>query len=323
MVGTFTACGCSGGTISGGTIDMSDPNFSAPLVAQAITGGIYQVTSDGRGQAKFTVATPFGSSMLIRFVLSTSTHGLVTEFDGNGTGSGTLDLQSTVTQSQIAGSYAFGFSGISVNGTAVPLGTVGGFTLDSNGNITSGLQDFNSNGVSAGISDLALSGSVDLSTMPGIAALTTSAGTFTFDVYPVDATHLKFIEIDASPIAAGDVFTQTSTIPASNAFTVAGFDFVFGGPFTAAGLITTDGASQITSGSTEDINDAGSYLNVASFTGSFTALSGGRSVFTLNGFANGSNGITGTYYFRCLSLERRHRVAGNRQCGRHHCRCGV
>ncbi len=182
---------------------------------------------------------------------------------------------------------------------AFPLGTVGGFTLDSNGNITSGLQDFNSNGISAGISDLALSGSVDVSTMPGIATLTTSAGTYTFDVYPVDATHLKFIEIDTTAIVAGDVFTQTSTIPASNAFVVAGFDPdpVFGGPFTAAGLITTDGVSQITSGSTEDINDAGQYLNVASFTGSFTPLSGGRSVFTLNGFANGSGGSTGNYTF--------------------------
>jgi hypothetical protein len=36
---------------------------------------------------------------------------------------------------------------------------------------------------------------------------------------------------------------------------------------------------------------------VNNFTGSYTALSGGRSVFTLNGFNNGGNGLLGTFQF--------------------------
>ncbi len=177
--------------------------------------------------------------------------------------------------------------------------TAGAFTLDTNGNVTSGLQDFNNNGSSLGATGLAItSGSVSLATAPGIASLTTTAGTFTFDVYPVDATHLKFVEIDSLPILAGDVFTGVSSIPAgANAFNVAGYDFSIGGPFAAAGLIITDGTSTITSASTEDINDAGNPFQVTSFGGSYTALSGGRSVLTLNGFANGNSGLTGNYQF--------------------------
>jgi hypothetical protein len=304
MAGTFTACGCSAGTISTGILDMNDPSFSSAAPGLAITSGSYDVTADGRGRAKLIVSTPFGNSLIVDFVLSTSKHGLITEYDSNGTGSGTLDAAATVTQSQLAnGSFAFGFTGISgidsTNGAGVPLGTVGGFTLDANGNITAGLEDFNNNGRSAGISDLVLSGTVDVTTVPGVATLATTAGTFTFDVYPIDATHLKFIEIDSLPILAGDVFTQTSSIPAANVFTVSGFDFdpTVGGPFTAAGLLMTDGSSQITAGSTEDFNDAGAPGNISSFSGSFSGVTGGRSVFTLNGFANGGGGLTGNYAF--------------------------
>ncbi len=300
MVGTFTANGSGG--ITGGTVDMNDPLFTAPLVNQPITGGSYTVTSDGRGRATLSTTTPFGSSITVRFVLTSNSHGLVTEYDGFGTGSGTLDLQSTVTQSQIAGSYAFNLTGISsFSSTAEPtLATAGAFTLESNGNVTSGVEDFNNNGNSAGVTNLTItSGSVNLSTVPGTATLTTSAGVFNFDVYPVDSTHLKFIEAETTsvPILAGDVFTQTTSIPTANVFTVAGFDSVVGGPFTAAGLIMTDGSSLVTSGSAEDINDAGVPAQVTSFTGSYTALTGGRSVLTLNGFANGNSGLTGNYQF--------------------------
>jgi len=299
MVGTFTANGNGG--ITGGTVDMNDPLFTAPLVNQPITGGTYAITSDGRGKATLSTSTPFGSSITVDFVLTSNSHGLITEYDGSGTGSGVLDLQSTVTQSQIAGSYAFNFTGISsINsstGAEPTLGTAGAFTLDANGNITSGVQDFNNDGNSAGQINLSLSGSVLLATIPGTATLSTTEGTFTFDVYPVDSTHMKFIETDAFPILAGDAFTQSSSIPTTNVFTLAGLDFVLQGPFTAAGLMVTDGTSLVTSASTEDINDAGTPLQVTSYTGSYTALSGGRSVFTLNGFANGNGGLTGTYQF--------------------------
>jgi hypothetical protein len=130
MVGTFTACGCTGGTISAGVVDMNDPIFTAPVVQLAITGGSYSVGVDGRGKASLSAATPFGSSIELDFVLSSSQGGLVTEFDTNGSGSGTLDLQSS--PAQTAGTYVFNLAGIAgvstTTGFGIPLATVGSVT---------------------------------------------------------------------------------------------------------------------------------------------------------------------------------------------------
>src|SRR5579872_5811646 len=49
MAGSFTACGCSAGTISAGTIDVVDP-LNGPLAAVALgTNSTYQISADGRG----------------------------------------------------------------------------------------------------------------------------------------------------------------------------------------------------------------------------------------------------------------------------------
>ena len=288
LVGTLNANGSGG--ITGGTVDVNDPSIGV-FPGSVISSGTYRVTPDGRGTATLNISQ---RSIGLAFVLSSSSHGLVTRYDTGGTGSGTIDLQSTVTQSQIAGSYAFNLTGISSlnsNGAQPTLATVGAFTLDAGGNMTSGVEDFNDNGSSIGLTSLALSGSVSLATVPGVATLTTSAGTLNFDVYPVDATHLKLVEVDPAPIVVGDAFTQTSSIPAGpNVFTVAGFDAVALGPFTAAGIIVTDGNGNVTGGS-EDINDAFFASTITDFTGSYPALSGGRTELTLAGFDNGANGI--------------------------------
>jgi hypothetical protein len=308
MTGTLTADG--NGNLSGGPFDVNNPN-GAGLVQglTAQSGSSYRVTVDGRGTA--TIVTTAGK-LGFDFVLNSSQGGLITEFDSNGTGSGTLDLQSSVSQADIAGSYAFSFSGTSGIGPAlcnyaptgavfvIPIATVGAVTLDSGGAITAGLQDLNNNCNSTSLTALPVSGSVSLATVPGIATLH-SAGNFTFDVYPISSSHLKFIETDSTGIVtAGDAITQAASIPAgANVFTLAGFDVTMGGPFTAAGVIDTDGSGNVTGGA-EDINDAGGNnrdTQVTSFTGSYTALAGGRSVLSLTGFNNGAGGVTGNYQF--------------------------
>jgi hypothetical protein len=295
LAGTLAANGSGG--ITGGTFDLNDPSVGvAP--GTAISGGSYRITSDGRGTA--TLNTSLGTIGL-DFVLLSSSHGLVTEYDNSASGSGSLDLQSTVAQSQIAGSYAFSLTGISslntTTGAQPSFATAGAFTLDANGNITSGVQDLNNNGNSAGVTGLSLSGSVSLASVPGVATLISSAGTFTYDVYPIGSTHLKFIEHDAAPILIGDAFTQTSSVASgSNVFALSGLDSVAGAPFTAAGTVITNGSGTVTAGS-EDINDGGTASEVTSLGGSYTALSGGRSVLTLTGFNNGANGVLGSYQF--------------------------
>ena len=313
MMGTFTADGK--GNISAGIIDVNG-TAGAPILGAALTSGNYNVGTDGRPTGNPNIPTGLitlqsGTNVFtFDFVLTSSEHGLMTEFDNSGSASGTFDLQSNVTQSNINGqSYAFNFTGANGVGltlcgastgtsSVTPFSTVGAFTLDTNGNISTGLQDFNNNCVSSGSTDVAVTGgSVTLGTGTtfGTAAITTGTGTsaitYAFDVLAIDATHLKFIETDIQPTLVGDAFTQASSLPAgNNVFTVAGFDPSVPGPFTAAGLIVTDGSGNITSGSVEDINDAGAAAVVTTITGSYTALAGGRSEFTLSGFANG--GVT-------------------------------
>jgi len=291
-VGVLQANG--NGVFTGGVLDYNDP--ANLLLSQAVgTSSSYKITSDGRGTA--TVATP-SVTFTFDFVLNSTSHGLVTRYDGAGTGSGTLDLQTSLTQAQLAGSYSFGFVGVDTTGNS--FASVGAFTLDATGNIMTGLEDLNDNRFAYPAQ--ALTGNVTLNTTLNplnasawTAALTTSStfGMMTFDVFPIDSTHLRFIETDTVGIMAGDAFTQSTTLPSAGTlvYTASGTDSG-GFPLVAGGLMSFDGNLTVTSG-IEDINDNGSISPAPiAFTGSFTALSGGRSTLILNGFDNGAVGTT-------------------------------
>jgi len=304
IAGSFVADGK--GSISSGIIEVNNSGRGA-LLAQPVTEGSYSVGVDGRPSGTAGLLKLRSSSLAYSFdyVLSSSTQGLITEFDSNGSGSGTLDLQSDVTQGSLAGqSFAFNLSGTfgSDSGfcgsntsivTVLPLSTVGAFSLDPNGNITSGLQDLNFNCISDSATNLQItSGAVSLSSNPGTATLVNPVITLHFDVFPVDATHLKFIETDPLPIMVGDAYLQVSSMPAgNNVFTLAGFDVVKGGPFTSSGILDADGSGNIRPDSVEDINDAGKASTIkGTISGTYTDLLQGRSTLSLTGFDNGSGG---------------------------------
>ncbi len=296
MAGSFVACGCSQGTISSGTVDIMNP--SGPITGSSLASkSNYSITPDGRGVARLFVAN--GTSVIlseidIAFVLTSSSHGTVIRFDANGTGSGSIDLQSgALTQTALTASpYVFLLSGGDRNNAALSM--AGAFTLDASGTITSGVADFNADGVSS--AQLTLSGSVTAGTgsAPGQAILTTAAGTFTFSVYAIDATHLKFIEIDGQDILVGDAFDQSSTtMPAGTlVFTMTGLDNS-ANLMAIGGLMDSDGSSLITNGS-EDVNDGGVVDNGTNpaqpfaFTGTFASTGGGRYQVTLSNYVGGS-----------------------------------
>lgn len=299
MVGSMTADG-SGGISSGTVVDIVDPAYG-PLTSQAISGGNYKITADGRGSGTINTAassTPF-AQVGIDFVLTSSSHGLITRFDNNGGGSGTIDLQdSSVTQSSL-GSYAFSLSGVD-EGQVNTFSTAGAFTLNGTGIITTGLQDFNDFRNSSGLSNLSLGGSVLLGAAgaPGTAQLAATSspyGTLSFDVWPIDSTHLKLIETDGLNYIEGDAFTQqTSISPGQLVYTMAGYDSS-GFVMSAGGYITYDGSSVISNG-LEDINDSGSIGQSLTVAGNLTATGGGRYQLALNGLYNGGTG-PGAYTF--------------------------
>jgi hypothetical protein len=299
MTGVFTATGTAGnGGITDGTIDINDSGLSTPITNNPITGGSYTVTADGRGQATLITATPFGSSITVDFVLTSSARGFISEFDGNASGSGSLELQTAVTQ-PAAGTYVLGLSGIGTNvSNLVPAAAAGVITLDSSG-AAIGSYDYNNNGTPALITINAGS-ALSAGSTPGTATLVTSGGTLNFDVYSIDATHMKLIEKDSFPILTGDLFAQTSSAFPSGSlvFTMAGFDFstANSGPLTVGGLMTSDGTSTISSGE-EDYNDAGiTDSTPLAFSGTI-APSSGRYVLTISGFENGAGGTVGTFSF--------------------------
>lgn len=300
IAGTITACGCSNGQITAGTVDLADSSGATGPVTITATGSGYKVNANGTGT--FTVSLPLNPTVQYQFafVLTDAAHGLLSEYDQNGTGSGTIDLQpSAVTLSNT--SYAFSLSGAASSSSAgtLPLGTDGGFTLNSSGGITAGLADFNFGGTpSAG---LTLSGAVSTGTgtAPGTATLSSSFATLTFDVYAIDATHLKFIENDSKAVLVGDVFSQpTATIPSGTlAFTMAGLDSS-SSPMGLAGTVASDGSSTLSNGSV-DVNDAGTVdggtnpPTPASFSGTFVAQPGsntnGRFFVDLSNFPGGTD----------------------------------
>jgi len=302
MAGSLTACGCTQGTISGGNVDLVDSGSSAPN-STISNSSTYEITQDGRGKANLTITPTAGGTVgvVLDFVLTSSSHGLIIRFDDNGTGSGTIDSQPTpVTQSSLANAYAFSLAGSDTANN--PLSAEGAFTLDSSGNIAAspaGIEDVNYNVAIS--SQLALTGGITVGsgTAPGTAALTATGYDLTFDVYAIDNTHLKIIESDGKAVLVGDVFTQPSaSIPSGNlVFTVAGADYSQNPavPFVAGGIVSSDGASQLSSGA-EDINEGGvvdggtSPATPASFNGTFVASpsGSGRFLVSLTGFAGGS-----------------------------------
>jgi hypothetical protein len=277
VAGSLVADGA--GHITSGTQDI---NSGAGISTNVASSGTYLVRSDGRGT--ITLNSPAGNSTL-DFVIVAGGHALVTRFDTRATGSGTIDQQTTsaFSNAALAGPFAFSLSGI--DGGGLPLAIGGVFTSDASGNLTAGIDDSNDNGFV--VTNNPITGSIPVaSTGRGTATMNTSLGTLSFAYYVVDATHLKVVGINNVSILGGEAFRQTG--PFSNAsvsgpfaFTIAGADLLNGSPFAAGGVLTSDGAGNVTTG-IEDFNDGGTISTAVPFTGTYTMASTGRGTLTLN-----------------------------------------
>ena len=283
LAGAISANGNGG--ITAGTMDIIDPSVGVDA-GESITSGSYSVSSDGRGQIKLATAV---GNFVLDFVLTTSpapsTHGLVSEFDTNGTGSGTIDLQTAPSgQSALAGPFAFSLAGQGSNGE--PFTSAGAFTLSSSGTSTAGVADFNRSSTPLLNNSLSVSAILGSGTAPGTATFG-SAYNGTFDFYPIDSTHWKMIETDTNYYLAGDVYTQTgfTTIPSGTLVFTLGGTTASAQFIAAGGLMTSDGTGNFPSGS-EDVNINGAATASLPFVGtaSGAAGTGGRVQVGLSGF---------------------------------------
>jgi hypothetical protein len=274
LAGAFTANGSGG--LTAGTMDVVDP--AVGVAASLTISGSYEVGTDGRGQVSLTNSSV--GTFVLDFVLSSTSHGLVTEFDSNGSGSGTLDLQSSVTS--LAGNYAFSLSGADASG--YPLASAGAITV-STGDAVTGVLDFNDYGTPVLGEAPTGSASLGSGTAPGTISMASNYGTLAFDLYPIDSTHWKLIETDDIEFLSGDVFSQPSTSITAGpyAFTMTGGTTV---PVANGGVMTYNATNNTFAGS-EDINDNGTVVPGVAFSGTAVAGGslGGRLIVTLTDFS--------------------------------------
>ncbi len=266
IVGSFTANGNGG--ISGGTVDLSDASLGSITKQQIQSSSTYSVYADGRGTITMNAPGVSRTSLTIGIVLQNKFHGLVSELDTLGSGSGTIDLQTA--GATPTGSYAFLLSGAAAGSTATTV-AVGGFTVGSGGSAT-GVEDINSGGIVT--SDTAISGTV-VAAASGASTLA-SVG---YDVYVADSNHLKFIETDGKGVLSGDAYSQTSaTFPTGTmSFTLIGTNT--GNAAAVGGYMTANSSGTITNG-TEDANFNGQVpATPIPFTATYAA--GGTGRFTI------------------------------------------
>jgi hypothetical protein len=239
-IGSFTADGTGG--INMGELDANHQSShpSGTTVASQNFIGTYIVNADSRGFITITTLNPDGTTdqtftyaIALKAPVSpatVSTHGTLIEYDNDqlvGTkGSGQLLAQTpSAFSSGLNGSYAFGLSGdtpclisCTVGIASGPVATVGAFTADGAGNLTSGTADANI--ASFNFANAPLSGSYQTADQNGRLHLEMNNTSIAdglyptnFAVYIVDANHAFIMSTDKHSeftLLAGTAQLQTA-----------------------------------------------------------------------------------------------------------------
>lgn len=260
-VGTIVADG--NGNITGGQQDYSNETLQAG--PDAVTG-TYAIGPDGRGSITLTVANtnlPSNGVETFSVAMTSSSHGLVGQFDGTATSSGSVDAQtaSALDPAAIAGAFAFTTQGVDIS-YQVPL-THGGVVIMSaaTGTISSGTYFENDGGNTF---SSATTGTLTAPDAFGRGTIDLSVNV-TFAYYAVQTHVLRLIEKDfPSVTTGGSMFGQgdaglnatfsAASLNGSYVLSHAGASAT--GPLAVAGEFTADGTGNFTDGTT-DLNDAG------------------------------------------------------------------
>jgi hypothetical protein len=284
-VGSVIANGS--GVITGGEEDLCDLSGCATAILN--NNGSYATGTDGRGSINIS-STAIGPQTLQIVVTSTS-HALVVEFDGNATSSGSLDLQDTTAFSgtAITGNYSMAMNGLDITEIseqiAVPAALGGIMTADGAGGFTNVTLDVNDDGT--------------VSSEPTVFGATAGPDTFgrvamndpnfEFVYYIVNAKALRLIEVDQSLfVTSGSAYTQgtgsltVANLAGTSVFTEEGSTTKGSGSLGLAGQMTVDNNGNVTPGFV-DVNEGGSIENGSIAGSTFTNFSAARGSLTLSG----------------------------------------
>jgi hypothetical protein len=270
---TTGSAGTSGGTITGGEMDLNT-GAAGEVSSVPVTGGSFTVGPlDGRTSILLTLASnAVGASLTLQATLATNQHALLIDFDTSLTASGTLDAQNiTSFGTPLNSRFAFQYSGIDQN--LNPVSVAGTFLANNNSipvnnpNSPVNTQDFtfvplNTNTLNVITNDITLSGLYTNPDTFGRGTITmnsTDLGTINFAYYMIDQTHLKLVEIDpAQPfILFGEAFaTPVATTPLNGGVAATWGGAANNAPY-AGGAVFTINAATISSGGALDINNSG------------------------------------------------------------------
>ena len=209
----------------------------------------------------------------------------------------TKSASATIIITAVASSnYSFYLTGTeSVNDGPNFYALAGSVTIDANGNVLAGEQDYNDGtGVTATDTIQPETGAltwVDAATGQGTLTLTTTdtkvgvKGVETLGVQFVNTNHALIAQFDGSATSSGSMDLQTlpSTLSGGYAFTLSGVDtgyspIVFGGVFSISGTNLQDGVV--------DVNDDGDVATETTFTGTISVPdSFGRGTITNSNIA--------------------------------------
>ena len=286
--------------------------FSAPLVATVTTGG-----SPTSGATVTFTAPSSGASGTFANGTTTDTEttnasGVATStaFTANGT-AGAYTVTATVTGVSTPANfnltntavvtstnYSFYLTGMElINSGPNFYAVAGSVTIDSNGKVLAGEQDYN-NAFTVTSTDAITGGTltVDPTTGQGTLTLITgntsvgASGTETLGVQFANTNHALIVQFDGTATSSGsmDLQTLSGSLSGPYAFTVSGVDSSYL-PLVAGGVFSISGTSM---NGLVDVDDAGSVTLGTAFSGTISAPdSFGRGTITNTGIA-----LTLNYY---------------------------
>jgi len=308
---------------SGQTAQISTA-FTSPLVATVVdsdSNPVSGVTVTFTAPASGASGTFAGATNVA--TAATNSSGVATSpaFTANATGGGPYTVVASATGATSANftltnsvtvtttNYTFYMSGADNLPAASRYNLValaGVVTIDSNGNVVGGEQDYNDAFTLTGgntSTDPITGGTLAVDPVAGVGTLTLItgnanigiSGTETLAVAFVNTSHALIMQFDGTATSSGSMDTQTSTsaLAGNFSFTMSGLDptpapIGFGGVFTISGTTLTNG--------TFDYNDAGVVGTGLAFTGTVsTPDSFGRGTIT-GAFSYGSQPVVLAYY---------------------------
>jgi fibronectin-binding autotransporter adhesin len=279
-VGVMVADG--NGNITSGSWDV---NIGGADQTTSITG-TYSVTTDGKASVTLN-ETGLGATDSFVLMLNGTGGGYIVSADSTWALSGVVELRAAVPTTTPTGKYVFRASGLDSSNNA--QGIVGEMDLNA-GTL---VADMNNNGTITSVGTATVASSSYDSTMGrGVLTVTSTSSlpSMSFAYYVVDAGIMEIVSDDPSNGMQGRV-EPTGGVVASGNVLLGSFAFMASGyPVTGniqvneAGILTGDGAGNITSGSLDTIFDTSNILGAAlTGTGSVSTAGGvTRDVLTLS-----------------------------------------